>query len=75
LSVLVRAIATLCSNPDSVVHIAAPSSAFFSSSAPIADIFRAFPPLLASHAYGLRAGLIAMFQYFVTKERSYTLWD
>jgi hypothetical protein len=28
----------------------------------------AFPPLLASHAYGLRAGLIAMFQYLITKE-------
>jgi hypothetical protein len=35
----------------------------------------AFPPLLASHAYGLRAGLIAMFQYLITKERSYTLWN
>jgi hypothetical protein len=35
----------------------------------------AFPPLLASHAYGLRAGLISMFQYLITKEQWYTLWD
>jgi len=35
----------------------------------------AFPPLLASHAYGLRAGLINMFQYLITKEQWYTLWD
>jgi hypothetical protein len=35
----------------------------------------AFPPLSASHSYGLRAGLIAVFQYLITKERWYTLWD
>jgi hypothetical protein len=35
----------------------------------------AFPPMTASDAYGLRAALIAMFQFLITKERWYTLWD
>ncbi len=35
----------------------------------------AFPPATASDAYGLRAALIAMFQYLITREVSYTLWD
>lgn len=35
----------------------------------------AFPPMTASDFYGLRAGLISMFQYLITKEQWYTLWD
>jgi hypothetical protein len=35
----------------------------------------AFPPMTASDAYGLRAGLIAMFQYLITRDHWYTLWD
>jgi hypothetical protein len=35
----------------------------------------AFPPMNAGDFYGLRAGLIAMFQFLITKERWYTLWD
>jgi hypothetical protein len=35
----------------------------------------AFPPMNAGDFYGLRAGLIAMFQFLITKEQWYTLWD
>ena len=35
----------------------------------------AFPPLLAGDFYGLRAGLISMFQFLITRERWYTLWS
>jgi hypothetical protein len=35
----------------------------------------AFPPMTASDAYGLRAGLITMFQFLITREHWYTLWD
>lgn len=35
----------------------------------------AFPPLSASHGYGLRAGLIFLFQFLITGEIWYTLWD
>lgn len=35
----------------------------------------AFPPMTASDAYGLRAGLISMFRFLITKEQSYVLWD
>jgi hypothetical protein len=34
----------------------------------------AFPPMLAGDFYGLRAGLITMFQFLITKEQWYTLW-
>lgn len=35
----------------------------------------AFPPMNADDFYGLRAGLIAMFQFLITKEQWYTLWE
>lgn len=35
----------------------------------------AFPPMNAGDFYGLRAGLISMFQFLITKEQWYTLWD
>ena len=35
----------------------------------------AFPPVLASDSYGLRGGLISMYQYLITREQWYTLWD
>jgi hypothetical protein len=35
----------------------------------------AFPPLNAGDFYGLRGGLIAVFQFLITGQRWYTLWD
>jgi len=35
----------------------------------------AFPPMNAGDFYGLRAGLISMFQFLITNEQWYTLWS
>jgi hypothetical protein len=35
----------------------------------------AFPPMNAGDYYGLRAGLISMFQFLITSEQWYTLWS
>lgn len=34
----------------------------------------AFPPMNADDFYGLRAGLISMFQFLITRKQWYTLW-